>query len=106
MEIEANEGRRIKLELFGENYYLSVFPEDGGWAFMPTVPRENDPMMSRERLAEVIREDTVRERRVTGIGVRNVRARILMAHPGNAFTIYSKENLGTIVRITLYLEEE
>ena len=62
--------------------------------------------MSRERLAEVIREDTVRERRVTGIGVRNVRARILMAHPGNAFTIYSKENLGTIVRITLYLEEE
>lgn len=51
MEIEADEGRRIKLELFGENYYLSVFPEDGGWAFMPTVPRENDPMMSRERLA-------------------------------------------------------
>ena len=41
-----------------------------------------------------------------GIGVRNVRARILMAHPGNAFTLYSKENLGTIVRITLYLEEE
>ena len=51
MEIEADEGRRIKLELFGENYYLSVFPEDGGWAFLPTVPRENDPMMSRERLA-------------------------------------------------------
>ena len=51
MEIEADDGRRIKLELFGENYYLSVFPEAGGWAFLPTVPRENDPMMSRERLA-------------------------------------------------------
>lgn len=51
MEIEADEGRRIRLNLFGENYYLSVFQKDGGWAFMPTVPRENDPMMSRERLA-------------------------------------------------------
>ena len=51
MEIEADDGRRIKLELFGENYYLSVFPEAGGWAFLPTVPRENDPRMSRERLA-------------------------------------------------------
>lgn len=51
MEIEADEGRRIRLELFGENYYLSVFREGGGWAFMPTVPRENDPLMSRERLA-------------------------------------------------------
>ncbi len=51
MQIEADDGRRIKLELFGENYYLSVFPEGAGWAFLPTVPRENDPMMSRERLA-------------------------------------------------------
>ena len=51
MEIEADEGRRIKLELFGENYYLSVFRDGAGWAFMPTVPRENDPRMSRERLA-------------------------------------------------------
>ena len=51
MKSEADEGRRIKLELFGENYYLSVFREGDGWAFLPTVPRENDPMMSRERLA-------------------------------------------------------
>ena len=51
MEIEADEGCRIKLELFGENYYLIVFRDGGGWAFMPTVPRENDPRMSRERLA-------------------------------------------------------
>ena len=51
MEIEADEGRRIRLELFGENYYLSVFRDGEGWAFMPTVPRENDPMMGRERLA-------------------------------------------------------
>ena len=51
MEIEADEGRRIRLNLFGENYYLSVFREGDGWAFLPTVPRENDPMMSRERLA-------------------------------------------------------
>ena len=51
MEIEADDGRRIKLELFGENYYLSVFRDGEGWAFMPTVPRENDPRMSRERLA-------------------------------------------------------
>ena len=39
------------MELFGENYYLSVFRDGDGWAFMPTVPMENDPRMSRERLA-------------------------------------------------------
>ena len=79
---------------------------DGGRVRVYISICDNGSGMSRERLAEVIREDTVRERWVTGIGVRNVRARILMAHPGNAFTLYSKENLGTIVRITLYLEEE
>ena len=51
MKIEADDGRRIRLNLFCENYYLSVFREGDGWAFLPTVPRENDPMMSRERLA-------------------------------------------------------
>ena len=51
MEIEADEGCRIKLELFGENYYLGVFRTAGGFDFVPTVPRENDPRMSRERLA-------------------------------------------------------
>ena len=51
MEIEADEGRRIRLELFGENYYLGVFKTGDGFDFIPTVPRENDPMMSRERLA-------------------------------------------------------
>ena len=51
MQIDPDEGRRVRMELFGENYYLSVFPEAGCWAFLPTVPRENDPMMSRERLA-------------------------------------------------------
>ena len=51
MEIEADEGRRIRLELFGENYYLGVFKIGDGFYFIPTVPRENDQMMSRERLA-------------------------------------------------------
>ena len=51
MEIEADEGRRIRLELFGENYYIGVFKTGDGFYFIPTVPRENDPMMSRERLA-------------------------------------------------------
>ena len=51
MEIEADEGKRIRLELFGENYYLGVFETGDGFDFIPTVPRENDPRMSRERLA-------------------------------------------------------
>ena len=93
LENRVDGGRvRVRIQRDGTHLYISICDNGSG--------------MSRERLAEVIREDTVRERRVTGIGVRNVRARILMAHPGNAFTIYSKENLGTIVRITLYLEEE
>ena len=51
MEIEADEGKRIRLELFGENYYLGIFKTAEGFDFVPTVPRENDPRMSRERLA-------------------------------------------------------
>ena len=51
MEIEANEGERVRLDLFGESYYLCVFRTEKGFDFVPTVPRENDPMMSRERLA-------------------------------------------------------
>ena len=51
MEIEADEGRRIRMELFGENYYLGVFKTAEGFDFITTVPRENDPRMSRERLA-------------------------------------------------------
>lgn len=51
MEIEADNGKRIRLELFGENYYLGIFKTADGFDFIPTVPRENDPMMSRERLA-------------------------------------------------------
>ncbi len=31
MEIEADDGRRIRLELFGENYYLSVCRGGGRW---------------------------------------------------------------------------
>ena len=93
LENRVDGGRvRVRIQRDETHLYISICDNGSG--------------MSRERLAEVIREDTVRERRVTGIGVRNVRARILMAHPDNAFTIYSKENLGTIVRITLYLEEE
>ncbi|MCI6837838.1 MAG: histidine kinase, partial [Clostridiales bacterium] len=93
LENRVDGGRvRVRIQRDETHLYISICDNGSG--------------MSRERLAEVIREDTVRERRVTGIGVRNVRARILMAHPGNAFTLYSKENLGTIVRITLYLEEE
>ena len=93
LENRVDGGRvRVRIQRDETHLYISICDNGSG--------------MSRERLAEVIREDTVRERWVTGIGVRNVRARILMAHPGNAFTLYSKENLGTIVRITLYLEEE
>ena len=51
MQIDPDEGRRVRMELFGENYYLCVFKTSDGFDFLPTVPRENDPMMSRERLA-------------------------------------------------------
>ena len=51
MKSEADDGKRVRLNLFGENYYLCVLKLDDGFDFVPTVPRENDPMMSRERLA-------------------------------------------------------
>ena len=51
MKSEADEGERVRLDLFGESYYLCVFKTADGFDFVPTVPRENDPMMSRERLA-------------------------------------------------------
>ena len=51
MQIDQDEGRRVRMELFGENYYLGVFKTEDWFDFVPTVPRENDPRMSRERLA-------------------------------------------------------
>ena len=51
MKSEADEGERVRLDLFGESYYLCVFRTEKGFDFVPTVPRENDPMMSRERQA-------------------------------------------------------
>lgn len=45
-------GQRRRVALAGENYYLTATrAADGGIDFTPTVPRENDPAMSRERLA-------------------------------------------------------
>ena len=62
MKSEADDGRRILVQIFGgEKYYLSAFKlNDGGWSFLPTDPRENDPregdpQRRRERAAvEVI----------------------------------------------------
>ena len=51
MQSDPDEGRRVRMELFGENYYLCVLKLEDGFDFVPTVPRENDPRMSRERLA-------------------------------------------------------
>ena len=48
--MKADEGERVRLDLFGESYYLCVFKTADGFDFVPTVPRENDPEMSRERL--------------------------------------------------------
>lgn len=51
--LECDRGERIRIPIFGENYYVTATrsAEDGGFDFTPTVPRENDPAMSRERMA-------------------------------------------------------
>lgn len=53
MNIEPHgTGQRHLVQLFGENYYLTAIRcPDGGLDFIATVPRENDPAMSRERMA-------------------------------------------------------
>ena len=46
------EGKCIRVCIDKENYYLTATRAlDGGIDFTPTVPRENDPSMSRERMA-------------------------------------------------------
>lgn len=46
------EGKRTRVCIDKENYYLTATRAiDGGIDFTPTVPRENDPSMSRERMA-------------------------------------------------------
>ena len=54
--MNSDNGIRIRVPIYGENYYLTIVKsEDGGIDVHPTVPRENDPAMSRERQAvEVI----------------------------------------------------
>ena len=53
MGLDCNgEGKRIRVCIDKENYYLTATRAvDGGIDFTPTVPRENDPSMSRERMA-------------------------------------------------------
>ena len=49
---KSDDGLRIRVPIFGENYYLTIVRcADGGIDVHPTVPRENDPSMSRERQA-------------------------------------------------------
>ena len=48
---EPESGKRIRISLFGENYYLTATRGVDGFDFIATVPRENDPAMSRERMA-------------------------------------------------------
>ena len=45
IQYEYDDSKRRRVEIFGENYYLTV----GKTFVSPTVPRENDPVMSRER---------------------------------------------------------
>lgn len=46
------EEKRIRVCIDKENYYpTATRAVDGGIDFTPTVPRENDPSMSRERMA-------------------------------------------------------
>ena len=49
---QSDDGKRIRVNLFGENYYFGLFRcDDGGIDIVPTIPRENDPAMSKERKA-------------------------------------------------------
>lgn len=64
---------------------------------------DNGTGMSKERLEALLQNDLESERRFTGIGIKNVRIRVLMAHPENTFEFLSKENLGTSVKILLNL---
>jgi hypothetical protein len=46
VEVDGETCIRIRKEIFGENYYITI-----GKKFVSfTVPRENDPNMSRERV--------------------------------------------------------
>ena len=52
---------RVRKEIFGENYYLTI-----GREFVHfTVPRENDPAMSRERAVLEGLSETINEVRKT-----------------------------------------
>lgn len=52
---------RVCKQIFGENYYISI-----GEKFVHfTVPRENDPNMSRERRVLEELADTINEVRAT-----------------------------------------
>ena len=62
---------------------------------------DNGAGMSAERLSQVLSEDLLSERRFSGIGLKNVRTRILIAHPENAFYILSRQGLGTCVKILI-----
>ena len=50
MDIDTDIGKRIRLQIAGENYYLiGVRCEDGGLDYCVTVPDENRPTGQRQR---------------------------------------------------------
>lgn len=73
--------------------------EKGG--VLSVVIGDNGVGMTREQLRGLRRQLERREGRSAGIGLGNIYRRIGANYPGSRFVIYSRKDVGTVIRITL-----
>lgn len=89
------EGGSIRIEVGRDQERLVIAVRDSGVG------------MSPEKVESLLAGDTAdRARHVTGLGVGNVRMRILTIYDGGTFDIVSREGEGTDIVITIPLGEE
>ena len=68
---------------------------------LSVVIGDNGVGMTREQLRGLRRQLERREGRSAGIGLGNIYRRIGVNYPGSRFVIYSRKDVGTVIRITL-----
>ncbi len=77
--------------------------QEGDWLFVSVC--DNGAGISQQALQSIMEEKLGRDRRFSGIGIRNVSARIRTLDSGNSFQVLSRQGRGTCVKMRIHILE-
>lgn len=93
-----------------------ISPKEEGGSVRVRIRRRDDAIqititdtgqgISRERLDALLDQTTEHKGHLSHIGMGNVRSRLALLFAGSRFQVYSREGLGTSIRLTLPPQEE